>query len=62
MFQPVIGGWIKNNKVTAEAQGLMGDAADLAAGQMTLSNMLLFPAILIIAFGGLYFFSKKKAA
>ncbi|MFZ9332089.1 MAG: MFS transporter, partial [Chitinophagaceae bacterium] len=62
MFQPVIGGWIKNNKVTAEAQGLMGDAADLAAGQMTLSNMLLFPAILIVAFAGLYFFSKKKAA
>ena len=62
MFQPVIGGWIKDNKVVAEAQGLMGDAADLAAGQMTLSNMLLFPAILIVAFLGLYFFSRKKAA
>ncbi|MEY2587266.1 MAG: hypothetical protein RLY11_1115 [Bacteroidota bacterium] len=62
MFQPVIGGWIKDNKVAAEAQGFMGDAADLAAGQMTLSNMLLFPAILIVAFVGLYFFSKKKTA
>jgi hypothetical protein len=62
MFQPVIGGWIKDNKVVAEAQGLVGDAADLAAGQMTLSNILLFPAILIVAFTGLYFFSKKKTA
>ncbi len=59
MFQPIIGGWIKDNKVVAEASGLVGDAADLAAGQSTLSNMLLFPAILIVAFIGLYFYSKK---
>jgi MFS family permease len=59
MFQPVIGGWIKDNKVIAEASGLVGDAADLAAGQSTLSNMLLFPAILIVAFVGLYIYSKK---
>jgi uncharacterized protein (UPF0333 family) len=37
----------------------VGDAADLAAGQATLSNMLLFPAILIVAFVGLYVYSKK---
>jgi MFS family permease len=59
MFQPIIGGWIKDNKVVAEASGLAGDAADLAAGQSTLSNMLLFPAILIVAFIGLYIYSKK---
>jgi MFS family permease len=59
MFQPVIGGWIQQNKVAAEATGLVGDAADLAAGQATLSNMLLFPAILIVAFVGLYVYSKK---
>ena len=59
MFQPIIGGWIKDNKVVAEASGLVGDAADLAAGQSTLSNMLLFPAILIVAFIGLYIYSKK---
>jgi hypothetical protein len=59
MFQPVIGGWIQKNKTVAEASGLVGDAADLAAGQSTLSNMLLFPAILIVAFVGLYIYSKK---
>lgn len=60
IFQPIIGGWIKENKVAAEASGLVGDAADLAAGQTTLSNMLLFPGILIVAFTGLYIFSRKK--
>ncbi|CAM3845839.1 MFS transporter [Aquirufa aurantiipilula] len=59
MFQPIIGAWIQENKVAAEATGLAGDAADLAAGQATLSNMLIFPAILIVAFIGLYFFGKK---
>ena len=59
MFQPVIGGWIQKNKTVAEAGGLVGDAADLAAGQSTLSNMLLFPAILIVAFVSLYIYSRK---
>jgi MFS family permease len=59
MFQPIIGGWIQDNKTVALSQGLVGDAADLAAGQATLSNMLIFPAILIAAFIGLYFLGKK---
>lgn len=59
MFQPIIGGWIQGNKIVAESKGLVGDAAELAAGQSTLSNMLIFPGILIIAFLGLYFFGKK---
>jgi hypothetical protein len=60
MFQPIIGGWIQDNKVVAVSQGLVGDAADLAAGQATLSNMLLFPAILIVAFLALYLYMKKQ--
>jgi hypothetical protein len=32
----------------------------LAAGQATLSNMLIFPGILIVAFALLYFTGKKK--
>ena len=62
MFQPIIGGWIKDHKAVAVASGLTGDAADLAAGQATLSNMLLFPAILIVVFTGLYFYGKNKKA
>lgn len=59
IFQPVIGGWIKDNTVVAESKGLVGDAANLAAGQATLSNMLLFPAVLIVAFIVLYMFGKR---
>jgi MFS family permease len=35
MFQPIIGGWIDSNKAAKVAEGLAGDAADLAAGQAT---------------------------
>ncbi len=60
MFQPIIGAWIQENKLVAVSKGLVGDAADLAAGQATLSNMLLFPAILILAFLALYLYMKKQ--
>jgi MFS family permease len=61
MFQPIIGGWIDSNKAAKVAEGLAGDAADLAAGQATLSNMMVFPAILIVVFAVLYFTRKKVA-
>ena len=60
IFQPIIGGWIKANKVVAEAQGLSGNAADFKAGQLTLTNMLLFPGILIVAFTILYFVTRSR--
>ena len=59
IFQPIIGGWITSEKAAAIAKGTVGDAADLAAGQATLGHMMLFPAILIVAFIGLYFFGKN---
>ncbi|MHA8051301.1 MFS transporter [Aquirufa sp. ROCK-SH2] len=61
MFQPIIGGWIDDNKAVAVASGLAGDAADLAAGQATLSNIMIFPGILIVVFAILYFTRKKVA-
>ncbi|MFZ9660798.1 MAG: MFS transporter [Chitinophagaceae bacterium] len=60
MFQPIIGGWLKNSKAVAEASGLTGDVAELAAGRSTLSNMILFPAILVVAFTFLYIYTKRK--
>lgn len=60
MFQPVIGGWIKSNKVAAEAKGLTGNEADLVAGQMTLTNMLIFPGVLIVAFTILYIVTRNR--
>ena len=57
--QPIIGKWMDTERANAIAGGLQGDAAELAAGQATLDNIAWFPAILVIAFGILYFMKKK---
>ena len=54
MWQPVIGGWIDSETAKAQAAGVVGDAVQLAAGQATLGKILLFPIVLIVAFGILY--------
>ena len=59
IWQPVIGGWLDDERAKAQASGLLGDAAELAAGQATLDNLAIFPAILIVLFGGLFLFRKK---
>jgi MFS transporter, putative metabolite:H+ symporter len=60
MFQPVIGKWFDNNLAKATSEGLSGDAANLAAGQQTLSNVGIFPLILIVTFGILWFYMRNK--
>jgi MFS transporter, putative metabolite:H+ symporter len=60
IFQPIIGGWIDTEQSKATAQGLTGDAAELAAGQATLLNMAFFPGILVVAFGVLYFIMRNR--
>jgi len=63
IFQPIIGGWLKAERAAAEAKGLSAEAAELAAGQATLDNIAILPAILIFAFGLVYFTRHKiKAA
>ena len=59
IFQPIIGKWIDNAKVEKTAAGLTGDEMELAAGQATLSTMVMFPLILVFAFTALYFWQKK---
>lgn len=60
IWNPIIGGWIDTNRAEAVAKGLAGDAAELAAGQMTLASLATFPAILIVLFGGLYFYMRSR--
>ena len=60
IFQPIIGRWIDNSKAEKTAAGLTGDAMELAAGQSTLSTMVIFPLILIVAFAGLYIYMRKR--
>jgi MFS family permease len=59
IMQPIVGGWIDSARNKATASGLTGDAAELAAGQYALSNLMIFPAILIVAFGILFFMRGK---
>lgn len=61
IFQPIIGRWIDNAKTEKTAAGLTGDAMELAAGQSTLSTMIIFPLILIVAFTGLYIYMRKRS-
>lgn len=63
IFQPIIGNWIDDERAVRNMDSLAGearDAAELAAGQATLQNMVLFPAILIVAFTFLFFYMKSK--
>lgn len=60
MFQPVIGKWFDANLEAAQVAGLAEDAANLAAGQDTLSNVGMLPVILIAAFAGLWFFMRGR--
>ena len=60
LFQPIIGSWIDKAHAEKAAQGLTGNELELAAGQATLSTMVLFPVILIVAFAGLYFYMNNR--
>ena len=62
MFQPIIGGWIDSAREKATSLGLEGDALELAAGQATLQTMITFPAILIVLFTILLFWTRKTNA
>ncbi|MCE7066824.1 sugar MFS transporter [Dyadobacter sp. CY326] len=62
IWQPVIGRWLDDAKAEKIAAGLTGDEMELAAGQATLSTMIIFPAILIVAFGILFFWMKGRPA
>lgn len=60
IFQPIIGGWIESDLAEQAAKGLTGTELDLAAGQATLSTMITFPAILIVAFTILFIWQRNK--
>jgi putative MFS transporter len=61
IFQPIIGRWIDGDLAEQAKTGLTGDALELAAGQATLSTMITFPAILIVAFTFLYIWQRNAS-
>ena len=60
MWNPVIGQWIDDAKTKAALKITEGVNPELIAGQEVLSTMIIFPAILIIAFSLLFVFMKKS--
>jgi len=60
IFQPIIGSWIDSSREEYRAEGLTGEALELAAGQQTLEYMVSFPAILIVLFTILFFWQKNS--
>jgi len=62
IWNPIIGSWIDSNRAEAQASGLTEDSAiELAAGQATISQMTMFPIILVVAFGILLVLKGKYA-
>ncbi len=59
IWSPVIGGWIDAARQQAQESGLVGDAAELAAGQVALTNIALIPLGLIVLFTSLYLTKQK---
>ena len=62
IWQPVIGSWLDGAKATAIESGVSIEQAELIAGQETLSNIAIFPMVLIVLFGILFFNRKKLEA
>ena len=61
-WNPVIGGWIDGARETAKASGVTGDAIEIAAGRGALTQLVYFPALLILLFAILFVLHKKIAA
>jgi MFS family permease len=61
IFQPIIGSWIDGHRAAKAAEGLSGDALELAAGQATLANIALIPLFLIIAFVVIFVWTRNQA-
>ncbi|MDP5040471.1 MAG: MFS transporter, partial [Paraglaciecola sp.] len=60
IWNPIIGGWIDSATTEAQAAGLTGNELVLASGHAALNNLIVFPLVLIVAFGGFYWFMRNK--
>ena len=54
IWNPIIGGWSDGARAAAEAEGLTGNAVEVAAGQGALSQLVYFPVALIAVFAALF--------
>ncbi len=62
LWLPIIGGWIDKHKAEAVARGVTDEnLVDLAAGQATLSQIMIFPVVLVGLFAVLYFWLRGRS-
>ncbi|MCV2885514.1 MFS transporter [Aestuariibacter sp. AA17] len=59
MWNPIIGSWIDTARVNAQASNASDTQVGIDVAQAVLSNLLFFPAVLIVAFIGFYFYVAK---
>lgn len=59
-MNPQIGKWLDTAKENQASKGLKDEALELAAGQEVLGTLTLFPLVLIVLFGGLYFYMRSR--
>jgi MFS transporter, putative metabolite:H+ symporter len=60
MMQSTIGKWLDTEKAVQIANGVTETEAELAAGQATLDNLAVFPAVAAVIFLILFFVMKKS--
>lgn len=60
MWNPVIGQWIDDAKKTAEMSNVAPDQVGLVAGQEVLSNLTVFPSVLIVVFAVLFVIVRRQ--
>lgn len=62
IWNPIIGGWIDSATAEAAAKGLTGNDLALASGHAAINNLILFPLVLIVLFGGFYWVMRKVSS
>jgi len=60
IWNPIIGNWVDSAEQLAIQAGASPDELAAVAGPAILENMVLFPAVLIVAFAIFYYFMRNK--
>lgn len=62
IMQPIIGSWLDTEKDAATVGGIAADQIELVAGQATLDNLAVFPALAVVLFVVLFYMLRNRQA
>ncbi len=60
LWNPIIGSWIDQARITAQESGVDQGQVELITGQSVLTSLTVFPMVLIVCFVSLYIYMGKK--